>query len=119
MLEEVVVQRLGEHGGDAAPREVGRQCQRVGADVRIRRTELGQARIAEAGLLGEARIAVLCPVDVQEHRPGLHVEPARAGRGDQRAQRIAVLRQPARPRLEGEAAPAGRVGPEKTSPPGW
>ena len=81
-----MVQRLGEHGRDAARRDVCRERERVGADVRVGRAQLGQAGIAEARLLGEARIAVLGPVDVQEDRPRLHGR-ARARRRRRRGRR--------------------------------
>ncbi len=113
MLERVVVQRLGEHRRDAAPGEILREREGIGAYVRIGRAELGQAGISEARLLGEARIAVLRPVDVQEDGPRLHGEASLVRGGDELCQRVALADQPARPRLQREAAPAGRVGTEE------
>ncbi len=116
VLERVVVQRLAEHGADAAGRDVSGERERVGADVRVGRAQLGQAGIAEAGLLGEARIAVLGPVDVQEDRPRLHGQVARTGGGDEVAEWIGGGRECARARLDRVSAPARRIGPEEDLP---
>jgi len=113
MFEAVVVQRLGQYGGHASPRDVPRQRERIGANVRIGRAELGQAGIAEARLLGKARVAVLGPVDVQEDRPGLHVEAAWPRGRHELAERVSFPRQSARARLQREPAPERPIGLEE------
>ena len=106
VLERVKVQRLGQHIAHAGRGDVGGERHGIGANVRVRRAELGQTGIAEARLLGEARIAILGPVDVQEDRPGARREAtARAGL-DEPAQRIAPTDELAHTRLDREAAPA-------------
>ena len=106
VLERVKVQRLGQHVARAGRGDVGGERHGIGANVRVRRAELGQAGIAEARLLGEARVAILGPVDVQEDRPSAGREAAACAGLDEPAQRVAPTDELAHTRLDREAAPA-------------
>ena len=109
VLERVVVERLRDDAAHTARGDVARQRTDVGDDVRIRGAELGQLRVAERVALADGGGVLVHPVDVEVHRPRVHVEPAPAGGLEELGQRVTLLDEPAHARLEGQAPVATPV----------
>ncbi len=79
VAQPVEVQRLGADRVHAVPGQLGDQGQRILADLRVRRAELGEVAVAEGVGRGAVRVGEAEPVVVAEHRPGVQLQAAPAG----------------------------------------
>ena len=91
VLEAEVVQRLRADARDTERRDVGGERTRVGAGIRIRRTELGHVAVAERVLGGALGMRRGERAVVEEHRPRSDGQPAPVGGGDDLGQHVRRL----------------------------
>src|SRR3954454_785108 len=100
------MERLRDDARHPEPRNFGPEYPCVGADVRVRRAELGEVGVAEGVLRRTVRVAFRERPVVEKDRPRMHAQAPRSCAGDELWEGIRRL---AHGGLQAEIAPARRI----------